>query len=369
MVSRHVALFIPELRGGGAQRVIVNLAAAFAGRGYQVDLVLARTEGPLLSEIPAAVRVINCDCRSLVRLLLSVTRYLRSEQPAALMTTLRDANVIGPLARLCAGVGTRVVVREANTMAEARRSRGFRDTVLAPLMQVSYRLADRIVANSEATAADLVRFGLAGEAKVQVIHNPLDIAGIQQAAAAALDHTWFMPGSPPVILAIGRLVHQKDFSTFIRAIDLVRQRRTVRAVILGDGPLRPELDQLVASLGLSDVVMLPGFVTNPHRYTARAAVLTLSSRWEGFGNVLVEALAVGTPIVATNCPGGPAEILCDGKFGLLVPVGDVRMMADAMLDALDKPPNGEALRARAASFSMDAVAPRYLECLGFVEVQ
>lgn len=345
---------------------MVNLASDFARRGYRVDLVVARAEGPLLSEVSPVVRVVDCDCHSLLRFLASVRRYLRAERPAALMTTLRDANIIGPLAKVIAGVRTRVVVREANTLADARHSRrGLRDTVLASLMHISYRLADRIVANSRATAADLGRFGLAREADVEVIHNPLDVASIQRAASEPLDEPWLEPDAPPVILAIGRLVEQKDFATFLRAIHRVHQAQDVRAIILGEGPLRADLERLMESLGLENVVALPGFVSNPHRYTARAAVFVLSSRWEGFGNVIVEALAVGTPVVATHCPGGPVEILAGGRFGQLVPIGDAEAMAAAITGALEKPRDRASLRARAACFSVEAIAPRYLESMGF----
>jgi glycosyltransferase involved in cell wall biosynthesis len=363
-MSRPVALFVPELRGGGAQRVTLNLAEAFIKRGLKVDLLVGRAEGPLVDDVPDAANLVDFGSRRLALLLPAVIRYLRATKPSALLTTLQGANIIGPLARCIARTDTRVVVREANTLLEPRESpRSARAALLDGLMGIAYRRADQIIANSQATAADLVRFGLADWERLRVIHNPLDVEGIQLQAAEPLDDPWFTPGAPPVILAMGRLVEQKDFGTFLLAMELLTSRRDVRAMILGDGPLRADLETMVVRRGLHGLVALPGFVRNPHRFMSRASVFVLSSRWEGFGNVVVEALAAQTPVVSTDCRGGPREILCDGRFGSLVPVGDFHRMAGEIEAALDSPPDGKALLGRANCFSLDAIAPQYLEAL------
>lgn len=363
-----IALLIPELNGGGAQRVVANLANVFAERGLRVDVVVARAEGPLLADLSPSVRLVDCSSRKIGQFLHRTTKYLRAERPRAMLTTLRDANIVGPLARLLAGARTRVVVREANTLAQGQRRGGIRQAVLTGLMRTAYRSADHIVANSRATADDLVRFGLASAGAVQVIHNPLDIAEIRRAAAEPLDHPWFVCGSSPVILGVGRLVPQKDFTTFLQAVALVRRVRDVRAMILGDGPLRSELENEVSRLGLQGSVQMPGFVKNPHRYFSRASVFALSSRWEGFGNVMVEALAVGTPVVATDCPGGPSEILAQGEFGELVLPGDAHALAEAIDRCLSTTPDRERLRARAEAFDVDGIATSYLRSLGVNEL-
>jgi glycosyltransferase involved in cell wall biosynthesis len=366
MTDGRIALIIPQLRGGGAQRVFVNLAQAFVERGLEVDFVVFRAEGPLVAEVPAVARLVDCAASNLGSAIGGVFRYMRREQPAAAMTTLREANVIGPLVRRLTGMRTRVVIREANTLADTLSAKQpLRDAVLSRLMRVSYGYADRIVANSQGTAADLIRFGLAGPENIEVIPNPVVTPQLLHAAAEPLDHPWFAEAAPPVIVAVGRLVKQKDYPSLLRAIQLLRKSCNARAMILGEGPERAHLECLVAELGLGDVLALPGYVRNPHRYVARAAVSVMSSRWEGFGNVLVEALAVGTPVVATDCPGGPAEILDRGRYGTLVPVGNPGSLADAIAQVLLEPPNRAALRARAACFSVDAVAPRYLSALGF----
>lgn len=363
-MSSLIALLVPELTGGGAQRVVVNLAHAFARRGLRVDVVVARAEGPLVAELSTDVRLIDCRSRKIGRFLYRVTRYLRAERPAAILTTLRDANIVGPLARRASGTKTRVVVREANTLAQTRRSSGVRNAILNGLMRAAYQSADHVVANSRATASDLVRFRLADAATVQVIHNPLDITAIRRAGAEPLDHPWFTHDAPPVILGVGRLVEQKDFATLLQAVAIVRRQRRVRAMILGDGPLRADLENEVTRLNLQDVVALPGFVKNPHQYCARAAAFALSSRWEGFGNVMVEALAVGTPVVATNCPGGPAEILANGELGELVSPADPQALAAALERCLDREPDRGRLRARADTFDVDGIAALYLQALG-----
>ena len=193
--------------------------------------------------------------------------------------------------------------------------------------------------------------------KAHVIYNPAVSPDIDELAQLQLDHPWFSDGGPPVILGVGRLVPQKDFSTLIDAFRLIRVSRPCRLVILGEGSLRSELEARIAGLGLEDCVSLPGWVENPFAFMARSALFVLSSVYEGFGLVLVEALACGCPAVATDCPAGPSEILEDPA--LLAPVGDPEALAQVMLRALDRPADKAALRARAARFSVERAMDGY----------
>ena len=201
------------------------------------------------------------------------------------------------------------------------------------------------------------------ENRVTTIHNPVDVQAVKEKSRAPLSHPWLGPGSPPVILGAGKLKTQKDFATLLRAFARVRAARPAHMIVLGEGEERRKLEKLARKLGIAAHTVLPGFVDNPFAWMARASVFVLSSAWEGFSNVLVEALACGCSVVSTDCPSGPAEILDAGAYGTLVPVGDDRALADAILAAMRSPRDPERLRSRAAAFSVDAAAGRYLEVL------
>lgn len=358
-----ITLFLPSLHGGGAERVMVNLARGFAERGLQVDLVLARAEGPYLSEVPESVHVVDLGSRRVLYSLPGLVRYLRKERPDAMLSTLRHANIIAILARRIAGVPARLVVREAATLRENMRSAPtLKERLMPALMRMLYQRADCVIANSQGVAEDLINFiGLPAD-MVKVIYNPVITPELFAKAEDPLDHPWFQPGEPPVILGVGRLTKAKDFPTLIRAFALVREERPARLMILGEGEERSALESLVQELGLEEDVELPGFVDNPYKYMKRAGVFVLSSRWEGFGNVLVEAMALGTPVVSTDCPSGPSEILEGGKWGRLVAVGDVQKLAVSILEAMDEAKRDYSQRL--SQLSLSSIVDRYAEVLG-----
>lgn len=359
--TRRLALFLPSLRGGGAERVMVHLARGFAERGFQVDLVLAKAEGPYLAEVPPSVRVVDLRASRVLFSLPGLVRYLRKERPYALLSALNHANVIVCLAHRLARVPSRLVISEHTTLS-ASRPQNARGRLLPWFMRWTYPWADAVIAVSQGVAEDLVRtLGISAE-RVKVIYNPVVDDDLLTKSKEPLDHPWFTEGAPPVILGVGRLTEAKDFPNLIRAFALVRAQRPARLMILGEGELRPQLEALVHELGLQDDVALPGFVENPYAYMARAAVFVLSSRWEGFGNVLVEAMACGTPVVSTDCPSGPREILDHGKYGRLVPVGDVKSLAESILKAMDEPPYRDL--SRVAEFTLEKSLERYGAVLG-----
>ena len=174
---------------------------------------------------------------------------------------------------------------------------------------------------------------------------------------------WFADGAPPVLLGAGKFKPQKDLSTLIRAFAMIRASRPARLIILGEGPQRKTLQALCTELGVLEDVAFPGFVDNPFAYMARSKVFVLSSAWEGFGMVLAEAMACGCPVVSTDCPSGPAEILEDGRYGPLVPVSDPEKMSAAIASTLDDPLPVETLRQRAAVFSDASAATLYRQVL------
>jgi glycosyltransferase involved in cell wall biosynthesis len=226
-----------------------------------------------------------------------------------------------------------------------------------------YRRADALVAVSTGVADDLVATLRLPRDMITVIYNPIPVTDIRRLAESPTAHPWLARGEPPVILGVGRLTKQKDFSSLIRAFARVRQQRPVRLIILGDGELRGELEALARSLGVAADVTLPGFVDNPFPWMKGAAVFALSSAWEGFGNALIEAMACGTPVIATDCTTGPAELLDDGRYGPLVPVGNDQALADAVCEMLDRPKAAALLAARADVFAAPIALQKFEKLL------
>lgn len=360
-MKNRIAFFLPSLRGGGAERTMINLAKGFAERGYAVDLVLVKAEGPYLSEVPSDIRVVDfCASRALFAL-PGLVRYLRRERPRVLLSTLSHANLIALWARWLACVETKVVVREASSVSiNALNTVNRRGKLIPFLLRLFYPWADTVVALSQGVADDLIHTASLSKDKVRVIYNPVVTPELFAKAEEPVDHPWFVIGERPVLINVGRLTLVKDHPTLIRAFAQVRQQIPARLMILGEGEERPKLEALIRELGLETDVALPGFVENPIKYMKRSSVFVLSSRWEGFGNVLVEAMAVGTPVVSTNCPNGPAEITKDGEFGSLVPIGDADAMAISVCKVLGKPCNEKA-QAWAMTFTQEKSVQQYAE--------
>lgn len=351
----RVALFLPNLGGGGAERVFALLAEGLAARGIETEVVLARAEGPHVAAVRAVVPVVDLHAASTRASLLPLARYLRRRRPDVLVAALAHANIVAVWARWLARVETAVVVTHHLGLSTERAT--FEARVWSALRALFYPRADAIVAVSRDMAIDLARSIGVPRERLEVIHNPVITPSLTDLGDAPLDHPWFATGQPPVVIGIGRLETQKDFPTLLRAIALVRQERPARLLILGEGGERPALEVLVRELGLVDDVRLPGFVENPYAYLARAAVFALSSVYEGLPTVLIEALALGTPVVSTDCQNGPREILEDGRLGRLVPIGQPAALAAAITATLDERPApvpGEHLAAYRQADAVDA---------------
>jgi len=338
--QKRVAIFMPSLFGGGGQRSMVNLAHGMAESGYAVDLVLAQVEGPFLEEVRKPVRVVDLKASRALTSLPALVRYLRSEQPEALLSVFGYVNIIASWAWRLAGVRTRLLLNEQNTVSfESGNASTWRGRLVPWLIKRFYPWANGIIVVSHGVRDDMAQLTNIPKERITVIYNPSVVrAEVWEKAQAPLDHPWFKPGQPPVLVAVGRLQMQKDFPTLLQAFAKVRQQRPVRLLILGEGKERQPLEELIKKLGLENDVSMPGFVMNPYAYMARASLFVLSSRWEGLPTVLIEALCCGTRVVSTDCPSGPREILKDGKYGQLVPVGDV----DALTRAIEISLNSKA---------------------------
>lgn len=367
MNSARIAFFLSHLAGGGAERVAVMIGGSLLERGHRVDFVLAQATGPLLQDIPSGARVVDLHASRTLTALPGLTNYLRRENPFALIAIPDHTNLVAIWAKLLANATARVVItNHINASLSIRNTPKLQEKLYPHLLRVFQRTAYAIVAVSSGAADDLAhRTGIRRE-RITVIYNPVFHPGIEILKAQPLDHPWFAAGQPPVVLAAGRLTLQKDFATLLQAFSSVRQNRPVRLVILGEGELREPLVALAKDLHIDADFNLPGFINNPYAYMARCRVFVVSSAWEGFGNVLVEAMASGSQIVSTDCPSGPAEILEKGKYGRLVPVGDPNAMATAIQAALDHPLSTDLLLRRAQTFSVEAATEKYLQAIGLV---
>ena len=360
MTEGSVAIYLPDLAGGGAQRVNVNLANELARRGLAVDFVTDHAEGPFRTLIADSVRLVALGRRRFGPNLSGLCRYVTGERPDVVMASMTHASVAALLAKRLVGGRTRFLVQCQDTMS-------VHYTTFRPIARLWIRLfgsllpsADAVVAVSKGVADDLVRMFPKASRNVVSIYNPVFEPGIIERAEEPLAHPWFGDPKVPVVLSVGRLAPQKDHNTLLAAFAQVVRARRARLVIAGDGPDRTSLLARAEELGIAELVDLPGFQSNPYPLMKNAQVFVLSSIHEGLPLVLVEALACGTPVVSTDCPNGPREVLEDGKWGQLVPMGDAQTMADAILSALDEPADPSALVARARCFSARSIALEYI---------
>ena len=363
--DRPVALFLSYSGNGGVERMMTLLARGIAERGHPVDLLVIKGHGEHFA-VPAGVRVIHSGARHTWQAIPFLLCYLRRTPPRALLAAKDRANRVAILARRLAGRSDiPLVIRLGTHLEQSMKGKHpLRLWWQQRQMARSYRHADRVVAVSEGVAADTRHLtGLTAD-RVRVIRNPTLFPEISERAAEPASHPWLDDPALPVIVGIGRLTRQKDFSTLIRAFARLRATHPSRLLIFGEGKDRPQLQALISELGLTEWVDLPGFTANPYAALARARLFVLSSAWEGSPNVLVEAMGLGTPVVATDCESGPREILAGGRHGPLVPVGDAERLAEAMATVLDQPPPAAQLQQAVAEYSLALSTLRYLQALG-----
>ena len=395
----HVAILLPDLNAGGVQHACLRIGDALARQGVRITLLVCARGGRLEGAVPAGVALRHLEPRpfgrfealraapGLARLMLrplflspqrsatapclpSLVAFLREARPTTLLALSPSINVEALLARRRLDAPLRLVISERTHFSTGKAKKRWRARHLAPLMRALYPEADAVVAVSEGVADDIARHAGLDRASIEVLHNPTLMPDLPERAAEPLDHPWFAAGEPPVVLAIGRPAPQKDFDTLVRAFTRLRAERPARLVILGEsatsaGPngRAGRLLALAGERGVADDLAMLGYVPNPLPYIKRAAVLALSSRFEGFPNVLMEALACGTSIVSTDCPSGPAEILDGGRYGRLVPVGDDAAMAGALALTLERPFDPALLRARAGRYGYAASVRGYRRVL------
>lgn len=363
---QKLRLFIlrPTMSQGGADRVTLTLLKALDRHLFDTSLVLMRDEGVFMSDIPADVRICSLNASSLWTAWWPLAKVVSAEKPDILFSTSSGTNIIAVIARILSGHAFRLVLSERNVLFHGEITLKRRLVVF--LKRLLYQQADLITSVSQGVKDDLLaKLGVSPNL-VSVVYNPVVTDEIEDLAAESVEHPWFQEPTP-ILLGVGRLIVQKDFSTLIKAFARVRAERDVKLVILGEGPLRKDLLELARSSGVEDDVWLPGFDKNPFKYMARCTVFILSSREEGLPGVLVQAMACGAAVISTDCPAGPSEIITHNVDGILVPVGEVDALAERITYLLDhadvRQHMGAAARQSVQKFTVENVINNYVAAL------
>ena len=365
MAETRLALLIPDLRCGGLERLCLDLARQWLNIGYRVDLLVLQQRGELLGQIPNGVRLIDLRVARLRQLFLPLFLYLRNDPPDLLWAHLWPLTSVAVLPWLAAGRPCPLWLAEHTTLSlsalhELHLSRWLVRLVLI----LTYPFATGLTAVSDGVASDLIDLG-APDTNLAVIPNPAAVG--RSAQPMGIHEIASLWGSEPVfkLLSVGSLKAQKNHALLLQAVALLPDAFAFQLVILGDGPLRHSLEQRIRQLGLQARVRLLGFVGDPTPWYRSADLFVLSSSWEGFGNVLVEAMECGLPVVSTDCPSGPAEILDHGRFGSLVEPDNPAVLAQAIQQALLTPVDRDALISRSKDYACNMIAKRYLDVFGF----
>ncbi|MDM1545268.1 glycosyltransferase [Ignatzschineria indica] len=325
---KRICLFLPSLRGGGAERVMLILANGFAERGYSVDLVLAKAEGAYLKSVSNQVKIVDLNKSRMLLSLFPFVSYLRRNKPDVVLSAMNHVNVIAVIAKsFSLGKFKLIISEHSNLSVSSRFNKGFKNSVVNFLVNWIYKKADSIVAVSNGVADDLSRVTGISLKRISTIYNPVVTDELLRLKSIRPDS---FIDNDKYILSVGRFVTAKDFNNLIEAYSKSNAKSEYKLVILGDGELREGLEEKIKELSLDGKVLLPGFVDNPFYWMANAELFVMSSVYEGLSNVLIEAMACGAAVVSTDCPSGPAEILENGKWGRLVPVSNSEALAQGI---------------------------------------
>ncbi|NSW53353.1 MAG: glycosyltransferase [Anaerolineae bacterium] len=330
---KRIAFFLPNLEGGGAERIYLVLANRLA-ETFNVDLVLIEVRGTYLSQLSDRVRVVPLGCGNEYRAFLPLYRYLRQNRPAAVFSTLDLSSLVLLMVRRWGRIPVKTVISLVNTVSDLERRPRWKKKLEKHLLRRWFPRADHLVALSDGIAEDYAGYARIKPGRITVIPNPLDLAAIRDGSARLPNHPWFVRYDLPVVLSTGRLTRQKNFPRLLSAFQLLRQQLPCRLVILGEGEERGALEAAAQQLGIAADVSLPGFVDNPFAYMGHADCFVLSSDYEGMPCALLEAIACGCPVVTTRFRGGAETLLEYGRYGMLVPLNDALALAQAMADVL-----------------------------------
>ncbi len=361
----NVLIFYMKLDQGGVQRMIVNVANYLASKKYHVSIYLVKKEGQYLTMLDPKIQVIGIEDHSKISLIKVLYKVIRANKIDIVFTAVSHFNLIAILLKiLTRSKKTKFVISErSNTFKEFFRNPFSFELIWFKLgfflIPIFYRLADHIIAVSNGVAKDLSKIALLPLNRITIIHNPAFSKDLVLQSKQQVIHPWINNKDHLLVIAVGRLSAQKDFSTLIKSFKYVTQKINAKLLILGDGPLENRLHMLINKLHLNDSVNLIGFQPNPVSWIDKSNLFVLSSKWEGFGNVIVEALATGKTVVSTNCKSGPSEILEDGRYGYLTGVNKPYELANTIIQALENPMCPKLLLGRATEFDIDLVMSKY----------
>ena len=340
--------------------MMLNLSGELLRRGYIIDLVVNTSVGSLRDLVSDDANIIDLKVSRASFALAGLIKCIGKNRPEVFLASQTYNNIAALISNKFVRFPTSLFVSEHTDISMIKNLPSIKERMRPSLSRVFYPNAKGIIAPSKGVARSLIETAHIPEEKIKIIYNPIVTSELIKDSKKELHHPWFGPSDPPVILSVGRLVPEKDFGTLIRAFARLRERVTSRLIILGEGPERNALETLVDELGLSREVQLPGFQLNPYPYMSKSALFVLSSIREGLSSVLIEAMACGTPVVSTNCPSGPSEILEGGRFGILAPVGDAVTLAESMEETLINPLSPQMLREHAMEFSVESKTDQLL---------
>jgi glycosyltransferase involved in cell wall biosynthesis len=354
-----IAIFMPNLMGGGAEKVFVNLSNEFYSLGYSVDIILANRSGPYITDLHSEVRIFDLKQARVGKCIWRLVKYLTTNKPNILLSGLLVSNIVALYSGWISNVKVIPCIHSIESVAIGLEHK-YKRKVVKFLYPLLLNKAASIIAVSHGVADDLSRATGVSRNNVNVIYNPILTDSLLMMSKEAIDEPWFNKDEHPMLLSAGRLNDSKDYVTLLKAFELLNQRVSSTLIVLGDGEQRQYLRKLVLDMHLGERVLFPGFVSNPYKFMSAADVFVLSSKRESFGNVIVEAMACGCQIVSTDCPYGPSEILESGKWGTLVPVGDYRKLSHVLYDAVRYSSDKPNVRNRANDFLVSTVARQYL---------
>lgn len=366
----RIAIVLAQLRGAGIQRMRLNIVNELIRDGYMVDLVVGKKAGALVTSVPKEVAIYEIAKEGKLHFFFGLVGYLRDRRPSHILSSYEDISVMVICANWLNGSPSKVLVSVHNAVSETRNEGGpvnrFKWRVLLSVLPYFYKRTAAIVAVSQGVASDLTRaVGIPAES-IRVIYNPVIASNFESNRIAPIPYNLDMHTSVPQVGFFGRLHPQKQVQNLVRAFAQVRAKRRCRLLLVGEGEEEENLRNLTECLGLGEDVVFCGQSKNPYPIMGTCSVIVLPSAYEGFGNVLIEALACGVQVISTDCHYGPAEILEGGRWGQLVPVGDVSALEAAIDRSLDKKVwmEPEALKARGLQFSAAKATDEYLAALG-----
>lgn len=362
--QRKIAFFSYDMRVGGAEKMILTLLPWFINAGYSIDLVLVKKTGAFLTDIDPRVNLISLKKEHVGQSLFPLLKYFKKSKPDVFISNLTHLNIVTIIAKFFSGTRSKIIITEHSSITTNNLQKGGKEGILVFLARFLYPLADKTVVVSDGAAQNLIEAIKINPNKVQSIYNPIDMDRIRILSREKIDEFWLTEKSIPVLIAIGRLEQEKNFSFLLNVFQTLIKKRKVRLLILGEGSERQMLEQQMIAFGIENDVKLLGIKTNPYPYISNADILVCTSKYEGFNITLAESLACGTPVISMNCPYGPAEILDNGTYGQLISPGDQDGMVNAIIAAIDHPeslPSKEKLMERAKRFSAEKIFSEYQE--------